>query len=526
MRPRAAADLRQAHDQGSFGALPGERPPLRALERSLENRLRELFVGYGYEPIDTPILEPTELFLRKSGEAIASRMYSFTLWNRDLCLRPEFTASVIRAYVNHMQDRPLPLRVQYAGPTFRYERAQQERHHQFTEVGAECIGAAGPPADAEILALARDGLEVLGIRKARFVVGHLGAVLGLLGQIGMDSRAQALVVAEMERLAQSPAAVDAVVDRLTSMLAGRPEKEPEADVALGEMLQSLGTDAASAITADLLERANLSPDGGMRPPQEIVERLLRKARRPSPAPDLRRASVFVGKLRELAGPPEQALPALRRLLAEQGLDDAPVREVELALEHFNAYFDSPAEVVVDLSLARGLRYYTGLIFEIYVDQEEYLGGGGRYDDLVRSLGGRSAVPACGFSFWLEQLIAARQREFGPDAAAETVEVLLVPVESEDYDRRNGLSVELDVKFRGVKNNLQHANRQRIPFVVIVGERERATGAATLHDMRAFTEISVAQTELQDVIRKQSSARGTDPGTGFSNWTPEAGPSRD
>ena len=490
-------------------------PPIRGLERSLENDLRNVFARYGYEAIDTPILEPTELFLRKSGESIASRMYSFMHWNRDLCLRPEFTASVIRAYVNHMQDRPLPLRVQYAGPTFRYERSLAEPNRQFTEVGAECIGAGGPAADGEVLALARDGLEALGVRRTRFVVGHLGAVLELLSQMGMDARAQSLVVVEMEHLAQSPAAVDEVVDRLTSMLAGRPEGDFGADAPLTGLLQSLGTEAAADITASLFERANLSLDGGTRPSEEIVDRLLKKTRRPSPAPNLRRATEFICRLHELAGPPEHALPALRRLLSEQNLDDTPVRDVERALQFFDAYFEEPAEVIVDLSLARGLRYYTGLIFEIYDDRGEYLAGGGRYDDLVRSLGGKTAVPACGFSFWLEPLIAARERELGPLEPPGAVQVLLAPVDPAGHDtaarvagrlRREGVTVEMDVKSRGVKGNLQHAARQRIPLVLMVGEREGAIETFTLHSLGAGGEESVPEAALLRTIQERLGAR--------------------
>src|SRR5215210_4209267 len=78
-------------------------PPEAAALRRLEQTLLAHVALYGYAPIATPILETTDLFLRKSGEEIATRMYAFTHWNRRLCLRPEFTASVIRAYLQHLQ---------------------------------------------------------------------------------------------------------------------------------------------------------------------------------------------------------------------------------------------------------------------------------------------------------------------------------------------------------------------------------------------------------------------------------------
>lgn len=486
-------------------------PPVRAAERALEARLHEVLAGYGYELIDTPILESTELFLRKSGEAYVARMYSFTHWNRDLCLRPEFTASVIRAYVNHMQDQPLPVRVQYGGPTFRYEKPGQLRHRQFTEIGAECIGAAGPAADGEVLAVARDGIEAAGIAKATFFVGHLGAVLALLGQMGMDSRAQGLVVNEMERLTRSPGDAAEIVQRLAAMLSGGSESEDAQQGALGDLLESVGSEVAEEIAASLFERANLSLDGGARSPEEIVERLLKKAQRASPVAALERASDFICRLRDLAGPPREALPALRRLLGQFQLDDRPVREVERALECFQSHFETPAEVVVDLSLARGLRYYTGLIFEVFDGEGNQLAGGGRYDELVRALGGRVGIPACGFSFGLERLLGARGPQDKADQAPAGVAVLVAPIADEDYDtaarlagnlRRSGVRTELDVRFRGVKGNLRYADRQRVPLLLIVGERERAEGRATLHDMRDFTEQLVPAEQVVQAVQQR------------------------
>lgn len=485
-------------------------PPRRAMQKALERRLQEVFALYGYEPIDTPVLEPAELFLRKNGEAIAARMYAFSHWNRDLCLRPEFTASVIRAYVNHLQARPLPVRLQYAGPSFRYEKPQQARDRQFTEVGAECIGASGPGADAEVLALARHGLEAVGVSRFRFVVGHLGAVLGLLAQLGMDERAQSLVLAEMEHLARAPAHGQRVVERLAAMLAGPPESG-EGGEDLGSLLQSLGAEGARQVTTDLLDRANLSLDGGPRRPEEIVERLLRKTRRPDPAPALASAVEFIQELREARGPPEEALPAVRRLLGRWGLDDQPVGDVERVLAYFGAYFPQPSEVQVDLSLARGLRYYTGLVFEVYDDEGNQLAGGGRYDDLARALGGRQPVPACGFCYGLERVLAAVEREGKALAGDHAVSVLVAPLTEEDCAagaqltgelRRAGIATELDVQFRGPKANLRHADRHKIPLVLLLGEEERGAGLVTLRDLRGSEEVRVPLAEVTGAIRSR------------------------
>jgi histidyl-tRNA synthetase len=176
---------------------------------------------------------------------------------------------------------------------------------------------------------------------------------------------------------------------------------------------------------------------------------------------------------------------------------------------------SEAQIDVDLSLARGLRYYTGLVFEIYVGEADDMDGplqvcgGGRYDDLVRALGGREAVPACGFSYGLERIDLAR------DPAADTrlarPRVLVVAVTPEDHPAAvrvarelralPGVAVEQDLRLRGVKSALRYADRSGVALVTIVGERERAEGTAVLRDMRSRAESTIAQADLARAVRE-------------------------
>src|SRR6266536_2621685 len=211
--------------RGMNDALPPDESRLRVLTTAI----RDHFERFGYRGVDTPIVENLDLFLRKSGEEIAARMYTFTHWNRQLCLRPEHTASVMRAYVNHLQDRPLPLRLSYVGPTFRYEKPQRGRFRQFTEAGVECIGGAGPAAEAEILRLATRGLEALGVRDYRLVIGHLGVVLQLLRQLGIDEHGQALVLGSMEPLARRRTEREEIVERIVDLVGGGPDEAGEDD---------------------------------------------------------------------------------------------------------------------------------------------------------------------------------------------------------------------------------------------------------------------------------------------------------
>lgn len=491
-------------------------PPQAAILRTLESRLLAYLDLFGYALLATPVLEPTDLFLRKSGEEIATRMYAFTHWNRRLCLRPEFTASVIRAYLQELQDQALPLRLACSGPSFRYEKPQRGRYRQFTEVGGELLGASGVTADAEVLAAACGALERVGVRGYRLVVGHLGVALQLLAQLGIDERGQALIVGQLEALARKQADAETVIDRV-SLLLGAPAadddgEDDEGEGAMAELLARVGPAAAARLATELLHHASLPLDGGVRQPEEIVQRLLSKAARPDPTPHVRTAVEFLQRLHGLQGPPDEALDRLQVLLAEYALDPTPLQEIREALALFASYGAQPGEVVVDLSLARGLRYYTGLVFEVYDDGPDgplQLCGGGRYDDLVRALGGRESVAACGFSIGLERTRLALERHDALPPAPGPVEALVVGIEPADQPaavaaaqalRAGGLRVELDLRQRGLKAALRHADREGIPLAVLIGERERAAGQAVVRQLRARTERAVPVAELADAAR--------------------------
>jgi histidyl-tRNA synthetase len=490
-------------------------PPDDARLRRLEARLRDGFGRFGYEGIQTPILEPLELFLRKSGDEIVARMYAFSHWNRRLCLRPELTASVMRAFVDELQGRTLPLRLHYAGPMFRYERPSRGRSRQFTGVGIELVGASGAIADAEVLYLACAGLESVGIKPYRLVVGHLGAALQLLAQLGMSEHAQGLVLDHMEPIARGRVTTDAAVARVVDLLGGPIANGLAGDAVPGlpSTLADLPPEQATAIAAEILGRASLPVEGGARQPAHIIQRLLARARRPDPTDQVRAAFEFVAELHAAAAPPERLEGELRPILEKRGLSTAPLDEVTAALALLQAYgpLSDGLRIEIDLSLARGLRYYTGLVFEIYVDADEgplQVCGGGRYDDLVRALGGREAVPACGFSFGLERVALAAP----PESTRPTPRALVVGVTAEDHptavtlarDLRtlDGLIVEQDVRLRGVKSALRYADRAGIDLVAIVGERERAEGMLVLRDMRSRDELRLSQVDLVEFVRRR------------------------
>src|SRR3712207_4425917 len=162
--------------RGMRDHLPPEQARLAATRAVLEGVLD----SWGYDPIDLPILERRELYLRKSGEDLVGKLYDFVFQGRGLALRPEWTASVLRAYLRSLQSAPLPVRLRYSGPVFRYERPQRVTYRQFTQVGVEMIGGTAPRADAEVISLACAGLRSVGVTGWKVTLGHVGVARALL----------------------------------------------------------------------------------------------------------------------------------------------------------------------------------------------------------------------------------------------------------------------------------------------------------------------------------------------------------
>jgi histidyl-tRNA synthetase len=162
--------------RGTFDILP---EAARA-RRRLEAAAATVFARAGYEPIATPVFEGTDLFERGVGQStdiVRKEMFTFEdKGGRSLTLRPEGTASVCRAYLEHgMQKLAQPVKLHYLGPFFRHERPQAGRYRQFHQLGAECIGTDSPLADAEVIMLLADLLAELGVPGVELRLGSLGS---------------------------------------------------------------------------------------------------------------------------------------------------------------------------------------------------------------------------------------------------------------------------------------------------------------------------------------------------------------
>jgi len=155
--------------------------------RFVEERMRKTFESFGYEEVLTPTLENLDLFTAKSGEGVIGEMYAFKdRGGRSLALRPEITASVVRFYVNELQQKPRPLKLFYFGNCFRYDRPQKARYREFWQAGCELIGTDTPEAHAELIALGMTLLKDAGLKQLDLRIGHLKILNRMIAQLGLS----------------------------------------------------------------------------------------------------------------------------------------------------------------------------------------------------------------------------------------------------------------------------------------------------------------------------------------------------
>src|SRR5213592_2571925 len=156
-------------------------PQDMAKRRFVESRFVQLAESFGFREVSTPTFESLELFTAKSGPAIVRELYAFKdQGGRDLALRPEFTASILRCYVADLRSRPKPLKLYSTGNVFRYEEPQKGRYREFSQVNAEIIGGAPLASDAEALALGIGTMRAIGLNQVKARIGNIGILRGFL----------------------------------------------------------------------------------------------------------------------------------------------------------------------------------------------------------------------------------------------------------------------------------------------------------------------------------------------------------
>ena len=388
-------------------------PQLMVAERAIQNARRALALR-GYIPIETPILEHSELFLRKSGGVLSSQMYAFNSPDgANISLRPELTAPVIR----HALEQPNPTierRFQYASPVFRYPEHSgtgaadvPNSKRQFTQIGAELLGPDDPASDGEVIAAACETAEAVGLGEVNVVLGHAGLTWRLLEQLRLSKRAAQFLASNLDRLMHEDS-VDSIIN------------EAERLRIAANSNGGSGNEWKEALSAAQLTNASSDTGApawfGRRAFQGITERLETRLTEMAGGRDFGPPFRFMSKLASICGEPESALEQLEMLCEAYQIAHDQTLEPEREVQQIRRIVEcainegiEPGRLSIQFGLPVGMAYYTGMIFELRTPTDSNadikLGGGGRYDGLAYALGSRADLPALGFALNLDEILA-------------------------------------------------------------------------------------------------------------------------
>ena len=466
---------------------------------------------YAYAAINPPILESALPFLNRSGEDIRRRMYIFAdPAGQELCLRPELTIPVCRAYLRQTQGKDpgrnasaREARLSYFGPAFTYEAAREGHYRQFYQAGAEYIGApAREAADAEILAAALDCLQAAGLTQTSVEIGDVDVRNAFIDQLPISDKSKTRI----RRIALRNPNAAALAAAAGTSAAGAEENNQFGELA--SLFAAAEPSKAELLIREIFALADVRHVGG-RTPEEIVERLASRAAQQT-EPISAELIQGVVALLNIRAAPEAAFKAIREHFRKFriGAIDAVLERCDKRMRYVEAYRGGPVAVQFNVGLRRGLEYYTGFLFEIYAKDMRQIGhvcGGGRYDNLLEGLGAAEAIPAVGFGIGLDRLLLALQKA-GARGADDTpnADALVVAAGKASHEqciraatalRAAGWSVALDSAGRDEDSAVRYAGEHKIPRIAFASESDLKKGQIRIRDLAAREDRVVALSSI-------------------------------
>ncbi len=409
--------------------------PQQQMERIMEV-LRETYSLYGFTPLDTPIIEASEVLLAKGGGETEKQIYRFSKGDADLSLRFDLPVPMAKYVALHYKALSFPFRRFQIGKVYRGERAQRGRFREFYQADIDIIGDGklAPINDAEIPAIIYKVFSTLGLKRFQIRVNNRKILNGFYAMLGLSEQAGDVM---------------RTVDKL----------------------DKIGADMVKAI---LVDDYSISPEKA----DEVLK--------------------FIA----ITGGSEAILQALEGYRGRNPLFDEGLDELTLVVKYLGSFGVPDENFVVDLTIARGLDYYTGTVYETALLDHPEIGSvcsGGRYDNLAEYYTEKQ-LPGVGISIGLTRLfyVLGEQGLLNPDLPTAPTDVLILPMTDDlapaisfaTLLRENGIRAQLHCEDKKFKAKISYADKLRIPYVVFLGEDEIKAGIVACKDM-----ISGEQTKL-------------------------------
>lgn len=420
-------------------------PEQQVLMESIMQTLRDTYSLYGFTPLDTPIIEASEVLLAKGGGETEKQIYRFSKGDSDLSLRFDLTVPLAKYVALHYGELAFPFRRYQIGKVYRGERSQRGRFREFYQADIDMIGDGKLDVsnEAEMPAIIYQVFNRLGLRKFQVRVNNRKILNGFYEMLGLSKQAGDVM---------------RTVDKL----------------------EKIGADKVKGLLLEL----------GV--PDEKAGEIL----------------GFIG----ITGSNEQVLEALEAYRGRNELFDLGLDELKTVVKYLGGFGVPEENFAVDLTIARGLDYYTGTVYETFMVEHPEIGSicsGGRYDNLAEYYTDK-ILPGVGISIGLTRLffILNEQGLLNGERNTAPADVLLLPmvedlspaVELATRFRNAGVRVQLYGEQKKFKAKMNYADKIGVPFVVFLGEDEIREGVVACKDMKSGEQTKLGFEETLARVR--------------------------
>jgi len=423
---------------GFMELLPSE----QVLFNQMKEKIQKTYEKYGFLPIDTPVIEASEVLLAKAGGETEKQLYSFKKGENDLTLRFDLTVPLAKYVAEYSNELSFPFRRYQIGKVYRGERAQRGRFREFYQCDIDVIGDGELNIinDAEIPSIMYEVFKELGLENFTIRINNRKILNGLFQSINAEDKAVDIM---------------RTIDKIEKIGTEKVIKE----------LQELG-----------MEKNGIN---------KIIE--------------------FI----KIEGSTDEKLTNLQNLQIENEMFKKGVEELAEVIKHIRL-FNVPEECfAIDLSIARGLDYYTGTVYETFLNDHKQIGSicsGGRYNDLAGYYTDKQ-LPGVGMSIGLTRLffvlndigvIKSEKKSISEVLIISLLEDLSSAIKVANELRKEGINTEIYFDQKKMKAKFKYADKLKIPYVITIGEDEINSGKFALKNMETGEQEAL---EIEKIIER-------------------------
>ena len=411
----------------------------------IKNTIEEVYSNYGFYPLDTPVIESSEVLLAKAGGETEKQIYRFNKGDNDLSLRFDLTVPLSKYVAKNYGNLSFPFRRYQIGKVYRGEKAQRGRYREFYQCDIDIIGEDELSLinDAELPSVIYNVFNELGFGDFTICINNRKILNGLFDALGLKDKSVDIL---------------RIIDKIDKI--GKESVASE--------IKELGID------------------------NEKINTIM----------------SFI----EITGNVQETIQALRDLKLSSELFEKGVNELEEVSNNIKLFGVPEKNYKIDLTIARGLDYYTGTVYETFLNEYRNLGSvcsGGRYDNLAEYYTEKK-LPGVGVSIGLTRLFFQLTDKNIIDVGNRSISKVMIVSMVEDFSkifeiattlRNEGINTQIYTDKEKIKNQFKYASRNNIPYVIVIGEDEIANNVVSLKNMETGEQTTITLAEAIKILKQ-------------------------